>query len=183
VLPRARAALATAALIVVAGISVSAVSAAPTAHARNVVTPLTALDAQILERINAERAKRDLAPLHISRRLRAGASFHSYEMARAGFFSHASLDGTPCPARLARFYRSAGFSHWKVAETLLWDSGALDAGSAVRGWMTSPEHRSILLDPGLRDVGISAVHASAASGTFQGAAATVVTADFGARYR
>jgi uncharacterized protein YkwD len=183
VLPRARAALATAGVIVVACISVTAVSAAPTSHTRNVVMPLTALDGQIVERIDAERAQHGLARLDFSRRLRAAVTFHSYEMARAGFFSHTSLDGTSPPARLARFYRSAGFSHWKVAETLLWDSGTPDAESAVRDWMTSPEHRSILLDPGLRDVGISAVHASAASGTFRGAAATLVTADFGARTR
>jgi len=179
VLPRTRAALATAAVIVVAGVSATAALAAPTARARSLVTPLRGLDTQIVERINVERAQRGLAPLHLSRRLHAAANFHSYEMARGGFFSHVSLDGTSVSDRLARFYRSAGYRRWEVAETLLWDSGAVDAAAAVREWLTSPEHRSILLDSGLREIGISAVH----DGAFQGTAATLVTADFGARSR
>jgi uncharacterized protein YkwD len=167
-----------AAVVAVAGFAVSSAPAARTAH-RSAVTPLAALDVQIVQRINVERTRRGLVPLHLSGRLRAAANFHSFEMARAGFFSHASLDGTMPTARLARYYRSAGFRHWQVAETLEWHTGAGDAASVVRDWLSSASHRSILLDSGLRDIGISAVHA----GAFQGAAATLVTADFGARSR
>src|SRR5262249_27794498 len=146
-------------------------------HARHVVNPLTTLATQIVERINVERAQRGLAPLHLSGRLRAAASFHSYEMARGGFFSHTSLDGTSVSARLARYYRSAGYRRWAAGERRLGAPGPPAPGPAARQGLTSPEHRTILLDSGLREIGISAVHV----GAFQGAAATLVTADFGAR--
>jgi uncharacterized protein YkwD len=141
------------------------------------------LAVRIVGCINADRARYGLGRLHLSSRLRAAAGFHSYQMAEDGFFSHASLDGTSPSARLARFYRSAGYRHWEVGEALEWSAGGIDAATVVRDWLRSPEHRRILLARDFREVGISVVHASAASGSFQGAPITLVTADFGARTR
>lgn len=182
-LPRARASLAASVAIVVAGASVTAVSAAPSkAHARNVVE-LHALDAQIAADINAVRARRGLARLRLSHPLHAAATFHSYEMARGGFFSHDSADGASVSTRLARFYRAIGYRQWQVGETLLWYSPTLGSAGVVREWLTSPDHRAILLDPEFREIGVSAVHAKAAAGPPDGDEATIVTADFGVRVR
>jgi uncharacterized protein YkwD len=183
VLPRTRVALSAAVAIAVAGASVNAVSAAPRANATNVVRAMPTLADRILEHINADRARYGLGRLHLSPRLRAAAGFHSNEMAHDGFFSHVSLDGTSPWARVARFYRSAGYRHWAVGETMDWSSGGTDAAGIVADWMRSPDHRRILLDRSFREIGIVAVHASAASGSFQGSAVTLVTADFGSRAR
>jgi uncharacterized protein YkwD len=176
VLPRTCAALATAVVVFVAGSSVAA--PAVDRASRNVVTRLPTLDAAIVAEINAARAEHGLARLRFSRPLRAAAASHTYDMARHGYFSHASRDGTSCFARMSRFYRSSG--RRELGETLLWYDGAVDAASIVHEWLTSPEHRAILLDPGCRELGIAAVHATAASGAFNGEI-TLVTADFGAR--
>ncbi len=182
-LPRTRVALTAAVAIAITGVSVNAVSAAPATHARNIVTQMPTLAVRILERINSDRARQGLGRLHLSSRLQAAAGFHTYEMAEGGFFSHSSLDGSSPWARMARFYRSGGYRNWTVGETMDWSSGGTDAASIVADWMTSPEHRRILLARGFHEIGISAVHASAASGSFRGAAITLVTADFGARTR
>jgi len=184
-LPRTRAALATAAAILVAGASVSAVSAAapPRSNARNLVTALPSLDQQVIAGIDAARGQRGLARLRLSIRLRAAARFHSWEMARHGFFSHDSANGASPWVRLARYYPSAGYTRWQVGETLLWSSPDVDSAGVVHDWLTSPEHRAILLTGAFREIGVSAVHATAASGDFHGDAVTLVTADFGVRSR
>lgn len=184
-LPRTRAALAVAAAVLVAGSSISALSAAaaPRAGTRNVVTAMPLLDAQLVAGIDAARAQHGLARLRLSRRLQSAASFHSNEMARNGFFSHDSADGTSPLKRLARFYPSAGYLRWQVGETLLWYAPGVDAAAAVHDWLTSPDHRAILLAPLFREVGVSALHATAGSGYFQGQEVTVITADFGLRSR
>jgi uncharacterized protein YkwD len=181
VLPRTRVALAAALSIVAAGTAVSAVGAAPAQP--NVLTAMPALSGKIVAGINAARAARGLAGLRISPALRSAARQHSLEMARDGYFSHASADGTSADARLLRFYPSAGYRRWGTGETLLWYSPGLDAAEAVHDWLTSPEHRAILLTPAYREIGVSAVHATDAGGDFGDVEATVVTADFGFRSR
>jgi len=185
VLPRTRAALAVAAAVIVTGSSVSALpaAAAPRARARNVVTTMPSLDVQLIAGINAARAQHGLGRLHLNGRLRSAASFHSNEMARGGFFSHDSADGSSPWKRLARFYPSTGYRRWRVGETLLWYAPGVDATGAVHDWLTSPDHRAILLAPAFREIGVSALHATAASGYFQGQEVTVITADFGLRSR
>lgn len=189
-LPRTRAALAVAAVVIVTGSSVSGLSAAAAhgpsrrgAGTRNVVTAMPSLDVQLIAGINAARAQHGLGRLQLSRRLRSAASFHSNEMARDGFFSHDSADGSSPWKRLARFYSSTGYRRWQVGETLLWYAPGVDATGAVHDWLTSPDHRAILLAPAFREIGVSALHATAASGYFQGQEVTVITADFGLRSR
>jgi uncharacterized protein YkwD len=183
VLPRTRVALAAALSIVVAGTLVSTVGAAPTRRAGtvNVLTAMPTLDTQIAAGINAARAGYGLARLRISPALRSAARSHSLEMARDGYFSHDSADGTSAWKRLLRFYPSTGFRRWQAGETLLWYSPGVDAAQAVHDWLTSPEHRAILLTPAYREIGVSAVHATDAGGAFGDVETTVVTADFGFR--
>lgn len=184
-LPRTRAALVTVAAILVAGASVGAVSAAAPrrSRAQDVVTSLPALDRQVIAGIDAARAQHGLGRLRLSLKLEAAARFHSFEMATRGFFSHSSANGTSAWARLARYYPSAGYSSWQVGETLLWSEPDVDAAGVLHDWLTSPEHRAILLTGAFREIGVSAVHATSASGDFHGDEVTVVTADYGVRAR
>lgn len=184
-LPRTRAALATAAVIVGAGATVGAVSAAAPlrAHPRNLVTGLPMIDRQVIADVNAARAAHGLGRLRLSARLEAAATAHSYDMARHGFFSHDSSNGASAWTRLARLYPSAGYTHWQVGETLVWYSPGVDAAGIAHDWLTSAEHRAVLLTGAFREIGVAAVHASAAAGEFHGGEVTLVTADFGVRSR
>ena len=144
-------------------------------------TAMHALASGILVDLNRVRAQHGLGPLRPSGRLNAAASQHSREMARVGYFSHNSADGSAFWRRIQRFYASSGYGSWSVGENLLWSSPDVDAAGAIKMWMGSPEHRANLLNPSWREIGLSAVHSDSAPGTYHGLGVTIVTADFGAR--
>jgi uncharacterized protein YkwD len=185
VLPRTSAAAAAALSVILAGAAVSAVQAGTSQHVRAATGPreLPSLDVRIAATINIARVASGLPRLRVSRSLRSAADAHSNEMLRDGYFSHASADGSSVRTRLARYYPSAGYRQWHTGEVLLWYSPGVNAATAVRDWLSSPEHRIVLLSPAYREIGVSAVHASAAAGTFHGDEITLVTADLGGRTR
>jgi uncharacterized protein YkwD len=185
VLPRTRAVSALAAAVIAAGSAIAAVdaSAATPAGSNDAVKTMPALDTSIVQVLNAARAEHGLAPLAASARLTAAATFHSHEMLRDGYFSHDSAAGGSAGRRIGRFYPAAGYRSWQIGEALFWWSPTVDAASAVRNWLESPPHRAILLSPSFHEIGVSALHATAAGGVFGGTALTLITADFGVRTR
>jgi uncharacterized protein YkwD len=79
------------------------------------------------------------------------------------YFSHGSF---------AARVRASGAAGPTFGENLAW--GPASSSWVVGQWLASPEHRSILLRPGFRRVGVGA-----RQGTFSGmSGALVVTADF-----
>lgn len=169
---------------VTAAICLVAFSAAAGAGQSNPVRTLSALDTlegRILSDINRIRSNRGLSPLRIFGGLTAAADTHSREMARSGFFAHSSADGSSFSRRVQRFYPTSRYSSWLVGENLLWSSPSIDDSRAVDLWMRSPGHRANLLEPRWRQIGLSAMHASSAPGTFGGREVTILTADFGVR--
>ena len=141
---------------------------------------LSTLELDIVGRINAQRTRRGLRPLRVSRGLTAAATYHTRQMGQLGFFEHESANGAPFWRRIERFY-PAGRGYWSVGENLFWESPDTSAGSAVREWMQSAPHRENILAREWRDVGISAERFGTAPGTFGGRSVTIVTADFGVR--
>ena len=135
----------------------------------------------IVSELNTARTQRALRPLRPNAQLRAAAYRHSAEMLTHAYFSHASSDGGSFSKRVTRFYRPPRHGAYAIAENLLWRSPSVSANQVVSLWLESPEHRSILLSPRWRDVGVAAVHAAHESGAFGGAPVTMVTADFGVR--
>jgi uncharacterized protein YkwD len=144
-------------------------------------TAMHSLEQGVLGDVNALRRQHGLAALRLSPALAAAARQHSLEMARTGLFSHSSPNGSSFDRRIARFYPMAGRHYWAVGENLLWRSPDVDPSGALQMWLNSPEHRKILLTSRWREVGISAVHVTAAPGDFGGHEVTIVTADFGVR--
>jgi uncharacterized protein YkwD len=142
---------------------------------------LSALESGVLADMNAIRRSHGLAPLRLSAPLTAAAKEHSASMATDGYFGHSSADGSAFWKRVQRFYAQGRYGYWSVGENLLWSSPDVDPAGALKLWMNSPEHRANLLTPRWREVGVSAVHAAAAPGTFQGLDVTIVTTDFGVR--
>lgn len=143
---------------------------------------LSALEAGVLQQLNAIRAQHGLAALKISVPLTASADQHSREMAADGYFAHNSQDGTVFWKRIAHWYGDAGYGYWSVGENLLWSSPDVDAPGALQLWMNSPEHRANILDRHWTEIGISAVHVASAPGTYQGLPVTIITTDFGVRH-
>src|SRR5215210_1565696 len=165
--------------MVVVGVGASAGTARPT----GTTTRSTSLQLALLEQMNALRSSRGLARLRLSPALERAANAHSTQMARRGFFSHNSANGASFAQRISQYYPARGYRRWSVGENLVWGGPDIGAVRAFRLWLASPPHRANLLSPRWREVGLGAVHSTRAPGVFGGGAATVVTADFGARAR
>jgi uncharacterized protein YkwD len=154
-------------------------AAASSASARS---HLSALESQLLGKINITRGRHGLRPVRISAKLTAAANQHSASMAEKGYFSHDSANGGSFFKRIASFYSYRGYSNWSAGENILWSSPDIDPAGALKLWMNSPEHRANLLNRSWREIGLGAVHAANAPGVYGGDAVTIVTADFGFRY-
>ena len=141
---------------------------------------LSALELDIVGRINAERGAQALRPLRVSRGLTAAASAHSRQMGQMGYFEHESFNGAPFWKRIDHYY-PAGRRYWSVGENIFWESPDTTASSAVHEWMTSAPHRQNMLAREWREIGLAAAHFDSAPGAFGGRSVTIVTADFGVR--
>lgn len=136
---------------------------------------LETLEGSLLDRINAARRTRGLRILRVSSGLRRAATAQARWLTRSGSFTHASADGASSGRRIRRYYRGR-----LVGETLLWGSPSVGAAQALERWLASPAHRGVLLDRRFREIGVGAVSAQGAPGTYGGLDVTVVVVDLGA---
>jgi uncharacterized protein YkwD len=172
--------------IVPALVAVLVLALAPSAGSARIggrTAPATQLQAALVAQINGFRASHGLTRLRVSPALATAAGGHSSQMARLGFFSHSSASGASFSQRIAQVYRARGFRSWSVGENLVWGGPDIGAARAFRLWLSSPPHRANLLSPRWREIGLGAVHSTRAPGVYGGRPATIVTADFGARFR
>ena len=124
----------------------------------------------VIRAINHQRARYGVRPVHASRSLNRAADFHSLEMTYGNYFAHPSLNGVSMASRVRSFANRR-----RVGETLAMLSGRCRRHLGVRVvgmWMHSAPHRSVLLSPGFRRVGVA--HRG-------GHGACMVTADFASR--
>jgi len=136
------------------------------------VTRVPTLEVEALVAINKLRREHGLPPVRASAALASAAQRHSLSMAEHGYFSHASLGGSAFATRIGPGFRALG-------EAMAWASPALSAQHTLALWLRSPSHRETLLSPTWRQIGLGAVHALDAPGTFRGLDVTILTADFG----
>lgn len=127
--------------------------------------------------INVQRAAAGVAPLRNHPMLHALANKHTGDLVKNGYANpadpHLGSDGSTVASRLRPYTANFGRASFRIAETVWEDSHATPV-RAVRWWMSSRDHRPILLDPGLEEVGI-AVYAKRPGGGPGG----TFTADFG----
>ena len=178
--------LTMAAVLITAGVVAVSSSAATTrgssSSARSArMVGMPQLESQVLAGLNDLRRKAGLVPLRASSSLGAAAYEQSVSMAEHGFFAHASYGGSPFWKRVAARY-AGGAGSWSVGENLVYRSPQLSAQAALQLWLQSPEHRSNMLSPMWREVGLGAVHVASAPGVYEGRAVTILTADFGVRH-
>jgi uncharacterized protein YkwD len=127
--------------------------------------------------LNAERARHDLRPLRLNRKLSRAARRHSRAMARKRFFSHNSLGGATFIDRIRRTGYLHGARRWHVGENIAWGSGSRSAPRSIAtAWMNSAGHRANILSRSFRAIGIGV-----ARGTPSGHGGAIYTTDFGRR--
>ena len=101
--------------------------------------PAPSMLRDVLDRINAERSARGLAPLTYDDQLTLAAQRHSDDQASRGRMSHTGGDGSTLVVRIDRI----GYSWSSLAENVAY--GFPDAASVVAAWMASPGHRANIL--------------------------------------
>ena len=110
-------------------------------------SPVPEDEQRMLELVNAERTKQNVAPLAMDNVLRTLARDYGLDLLTRGYFSHTSKEG------LSPFDRmhNAGVIYGLAGENLAL-APTLDL--AHDGLMNSPGHRANILNPGFRKIGI-----------------------------
>ena len=159
---RCRGALSVFAVVLFVAVAAPEVSARPlTARGTASATRNTALIAAV----NTVRTGHLLPQLQVDANLFRAARSHSRDMLVHDYFAHGNF-----AVRMSRF----GVRGRVFAENLAWGTGVMSANATVAHWLASPPHRTVLLDPSLRRIGVATP-----VGAFGGVTrAPLVTADF-----
>jgi uncharacterized protein YkwD len=164
-------------LLLVAAPSASAAGACSAANANPSTASKRALVRGTLCVLNSHRARNQLRPLRLSRRLSRAARRHSRAMARRNFFSHDSLGGASFVDRIRRTGYLRRARSWSVGENIAYGTGSRSTPASIsRAWMNSPGHRANILSRSFKAVGIGI-----ARGTPGGGGGGTYTTDFGRR--
>ncbi|WP_449344042.1 sigma-70 family RNA polymerase sigma factor [Streptomyces pactum] len=121
---------------------------------------------EVVQLVNAERARNGCAPMSVNSRLTAAAQGHSDDMARRDFFDHTNPDGAGPGERIT----AAGYRWSTYGENIA--AGQRTAADVMRSWMDSPGHRANILNCSFTEIGI---------GYREGAGGPWWTQNFGAR--
>ncbi len=108
------------------------------------------VEQDLLAWINAERGARGLPAYRRSAALDRSAETHACDMASRGYFAHSRPGGPKLGARV----KAAGYPMYKAGENLAY-TRHLDAAAAAGIWRNSPGHWHTILDPDLREIGLS----------------------------
>jgi uncharacterized protein YkwD len=112
---------------------------------------VSGIPAQVIELVNAERAKVGCQPLVANDTLMSVAQAHSQDMADHDFFSHTAPDGRSAFQRML----DAGYNYTLAAENIA--AGVDTPAAAVALWMGSSGHRVNILNCELRETGVGYV--------------------------
>jgi len=107
---------------------------------------------RVFELVNIERENRGLPPLIWSNTLANAARAHSVDIARNNITSHIGSDGSSVPERLSR----EGIEHVGWSENISF--GSRTAEAAMASWMSSPAHRTNILNPSSTHLGVGFHH-------------------------
>lgn len=97
----------------------------------------------MLKLINEERAKVGVAPLKWSNELEDSANLRSSEI--AAYYSHTRPDGSSC----------LDVNEHVHGENIA--AGQVDAEAVMKSWMNSPGHRSNILNPEFKSIGVGSI--------------------------
>ena len=117
---------------------------------------LDSTELDLLGRVNEFRAARGLPTLAISDTLTAAAKWMSADMAVNDYFAHTSQDGRSPTQRMADAGYPA-FATW-TGEDLA--AGYTSTADVLAGWIGSPAHYAVLVNPEYHAIGIGRGYAS-----------------------
>ncbi|MCQ8771100.1 CAP domain-containing protein [Streptomyces telluris] len=103
---------------------------------------------QVVDMVNAERAKAGCSPLTINAKLQAAAQGHSDDMAARDYYAHTSPEGKSPGDRMT----AAGYRWSTYGENIF--KSPKDARTAMDGWMKSPGHRANILNCSFKEIGV-----------------------------
>ncbi|MFT4151089.1 MAG: CAP domain-containing protein [Paracoccaceae bacterium] len=104
---------------------------------------------EVIALINAERVRQGLDKVRRSAVLEKAADRQACDLATHGRLSHTGSDGSSMRDRV----KGAGYPMRFANENI--GMGFRSPQSAVAWWMNSPGHRANLLEPRVRDIGVS----------------------------
>lgn len=170
------------AFVVLACAAIVAPTGSTASTRTNEAQRVTGLEVAIVQQLNELRTSRGLRALSVAPSLERAATAHSRAMLDGGFFAHESADGSSFSTRVEKYYSIRGFASWTLGENLAMFGGTVPtAQDVIDAWMASPGHRANLLRPNWRELGLGALFAPSAAGTFDGLPTWVITLDFGTR--
>jgi uncharacterized protein YkwD len=120
---------------------------------------LDSFETDLVGQVNQFRASRGLSTLTISDTLTAAAKWMSTDMAVENYFAHTSLDGRTPTQRMADAGYPA-FTTW-TGEDLA--AGYTSARDVLNGWINSPAHYAVLINPVYRAIGVGRSYSASSS--------------------
>jgi uncharacterized protein YkwD len=113
-------------------------------------------ETDVLNRINAVRARQGLGTLSLQPQLSAAAGQHGTDMACHDFISHTGTDGTSWKHRVA----GQGYANYNSAREIIFAGDAGFSGGpagAFDWWMNSQVHHDIILYPDVTELGVASL--------------------------
>jgi uncharacterized protein YkwD len=111
---------------------------------------LDAVEDEIVDLVNAERADAGCRPLNVDARLAQAAQDHSADMAERDYFDHTTPEGLTFAERIVNAgYPTPGAENIAV--------GQQTAEQVMEGWMNSDGHRANILNCELTNIGVGFV--------------------------
>ena len=104
---------------------------------------------EVLDLVNAERAKEGIAPLTLDSSLNAAARVRASELPSS--FSHTRPNGNKCTTAIT----DQGLSYSAASENI--SAGRWSAADVVAGWMASDGHRKNIMNPAYTKLGLGSV--------------------------
>ena len=109
---------------------------------------LNETEKEIWEIVNKERAKYGIAPLKLATDLSFVARTKSQDMNDRDYFDHIS----PTYGDPFEMMTDFGLNYSAAGENIA--AGYVDAADVMEGWMNSPGHRSNILNPDFKEIGV-----------------------------
>ncbi|MBB5117996.1 CAP domain-containing protein [Streptomyces eurocidicus] len=103
---------------------------------------------QVVDMVNAERAKHGCSPVTVNAKLQAAAQGHSDDMAARDYYDHTTPEGKGPGDRIT----AAGYRWSTYGENIF--KSPKDARTAMDGWMKSQGHRDNILNCSFKEMGV-----------------------------
>ncbi|MFD7237879.1 CAP domain-containing protein [Streptomyces syringium] len=110
--------------------------------------PTARLAQQVVEMVNAERARAGCSPVTVNAKLQAAAQGHSDDMAARDYYDHTTPEGKSPGDRMT----AAGYRWSTYGENIF--KSPKDARTAMDGWMKSQGHRDNILNCSFKEIGV-----------------------------